>query len=117
MPETKRVSPLELFFDLVFVFAITQVTALMAADPTWGGLARGLLVLAAVWWAWAAYAWLSNEVDPDRPAVRTATFAAMVAMLIASLAAPEAFGDHALLFALAYLGIRLLHVALFAAGT
>ena len=115
--EPKRVSPLELFFDLVFVFAITQVTALMADDPTWGGLARGLLVLAAIWWAWAAYAWLTNEVDPDRPAVRVATFAAMVAMLIASLAAPEAFGDHPLLFALAYLGIRLLHIALFAAGT
>ena len=115
--EAKRVSPLELFFDLVFVFAITQVTALMAADSTWGGLARGLLALAAVWWAWAAYAWLTNEVDPDLPPVRVATFAAMIAMLIASLALPGAFGDHALLFALAYLAIRVLHVALFAAGT
>jgi low temperature requirement protein LtrA len=115
--ETKRVSPLELFFDLVFVFAITQVTALMAADPTLGGLARGLLVLAAVWWAWAAYAWLTNEVDPDLPGVRVATFAAMVAMLIASLALPEAFGDHALLFAVSYLAIRVLHIALFVAGT
>jgi low temperature requirement protein LtrA len=115
--ETKRVSPLELFFDLVFVFAITQVTALMAADPTWSGLARGLLVLTAVWWGWAAYAWLTNEVDPDLPAVRIATFAAMIAMLIASLALPEAFGDHALLFALAYLAIRVLHIALFVAGT
>jgi low temperature requirement protein LtrA len=115
--EAKRVSPLELFFDLVFVFAITQVTALMAADPTWGGLGRGLLVLAAVWWGWAAYAWLTNEVDPDLPGVRIATFAAMIAMLIASLALPEAFGDHALMFALAYLAIRVLHIALFAAGT
>jgi low temperature requirement protein LtrA len=115
--ETKRVSPLELFFDLVFVFAITQVTALMAADPTWSGLARGLLVLAAVWWGWAAYAWLTNEVDPDLPGVRIATFAAMIAMLIASLALPEAFGAHALLFALAYLAIRVLHIALFTAGT
>ena len=115
--ETKRVSPLELFFDLVFVFAITQVTALMAGDPTWGGLARGMLVLAAVWWAWAAYAWLTNEVDPDRADVRVATFAAMVAMLCASLALPEAFGEDPLLFALAYLAIRMLHVAVFAAGT
>ena len=115
--EAKRVSPLELFFDLVFVFAITQVTALMAADPTWGGLARGLLVLTAVWWGWAAYAWLTNEVDPDLPGVRIATFAAMIAMLIASLALPGAFGDHALLFALAYLAIRVLHIALFVAGT
>ena len=115
--EVKRVSPLELFFDLVFVFAITQVTALMAADATWGGLAQGMLALAAVWWAWAAYAWLTNEVDPDLPAVRVATFAAMIAMLIASLALPGAFGDHALLFALAYLALRVLHIALFAAGT
>jgi low temperature requirement protein LtrA len=115
--ETKRVSPLELFFDLVFVFAITQVTALMAHDPTWGGLLRGMLALTAVWWAWAAYAWLTNEVDPDDPAVRAATIAAMVAMLISSLALPEAFGDHALLFALAYLAIRVLHIWLFAAGT
>ena len=59
----QKVTPLELFFDLVFVFAITQVTALMAADPTWSGLVRGLLVLTAVWWGWAAYAWLTNEVD------------------------------------------------------
>ena len=115
--EAKTVSPLELFFDLVFVFAITQVTALMADDPTWGGLARGALALAAVWWAWAAYAWLTNEVDPDRPDVRVATFAAMVAMLCVSLALPEAFGEHALLFALAYFAIRFLHVAVFAAGT
>ena len=115
--EAKTVSPLELFFDLVFVFAITQVTALMAGDPTSGGLARGMLVLAAVWWAWAAYAWLTNEVDPDRADVRVATFTAMVAMLCASLALPEAFGEHPLLFALAYLAIRLLHVAVFAAGT
>ena len=62
----KRVEPLELFFDLVFVFALTQVTARMADDLSWGGLLRGLLVLAAIWWAWAAYAWLTNEVDGRR---------------------------------------------------
>jgi low temperature requirement protein LtrA len=115
--QAKRVSPLELFFDLVFVFAITQVTALMAGDPTWGGLGRGMLVLAAVWWAWAAYAWLTNEVDPDRPAVRVAMFAAATAMLIASLAAPGAFGAHAALFACAYLAVRVLHVAVFVQGS
>jgi low temperature requirement protein LtrA len=115
--ETKRVSPLELFFDLVFVFAITQVTALMAHDPTWGGLLRGMLALTAVWWAWAAYAWLTNEVDPEDGAVRAATIAAMVAMLLASLALPEAFGEHALLFALAYLALRVLHIGLFVVGT
>ena len=61
----KRVSPLELFFDLVFVFALTQVTALMADKPTWTGLGEGMLVLAALWWAWGAYSWLTNYIAAD----------------------------------------------------
>jgi low temperature requirement protein LtrA len=113
----KRVEPLELFFDLVFVFALTQVTARMAGDLSWGGLLRGLLVLAAIWWAWAAYAWLTNEVDARRREVRLAIFGAMVAMLLASLAIPRAFEGDALLFACAYLGVRVMHVALFAAAS
>ena len=117
MDSEKRVAPLELFFDLVFVFALTQVTARMADDLSWGGLLRGLLVLAAIWWAWAAYAWLTNEVDPRRGGVRIAIFGAMVAMLLASLAIPGAFEGDALLFACAYFGVRLMHVALFAAAT
>ena len=117
MDGEKRVEPLELFFDLVFVFALTQVTARMADDLSWGGMLRGLLVLAAIWWAWSAYAWLTNEVDGRRRGVRLAIFAAMIAMLIASLAIPGAFEDDALLFALAYLGVREIHILLFAAGT
>jgi low temperature requirement protein LtrA len=113
----KRVEPLELFFDLVFVFALTQVTARMADDLSWDGLLRGLLVLAAIWWAWAAYAWLTNEVDARRRSVRLTIFGAMIAMLLASLAIPGAFEGDALLFACAYLGVRMMHVALFAAGT
>jgi low temperature requirement protein LtrA len=113
----KRVEPLELFFDLVFVFALTQVTARMADDLSWGGMLRGLLVLAAIWWAWAAYAWLTNEVDARRRSVRLTIFGAMIAMLLASLAIPGAFEGDALLFACAYLGVRMMHVALFAAGT
>jgi low temperature requirement protein LtrA len=113
----KRVEPLELFFDLVFVFALTQVTARLADDLSWGGLLRGLLILGAIWWAWAAYAWLTNEVDGRRRGVRLAIFGAMVAMLLASLAIPAAFEGDALLFALAYLGVRIMHIALFAAGT
>jgi low temperature requirement protein LtrA len=113
----KRVEPLELYFDLVFVFALTQVTARLADDLSWGGLVRGLLVLSAIWWAWAAYAWLTNEVDTRRNAVRLAIFGAMIAMLLASLAIPGAFEGDALLFALAYLGVRLMHIALFAAGS
>jgi low temperature requirement protein LtrA len=57
-----EVTPLELFFDLVFVFAITQVTKLLTTEPTWGGLLRGTLVLAAVWWAWTTYAWLTSAI-------------------------------------------------------
>jgi low temperature requirement protein LtrA len=59
-----RVTPRELFFDLVFVFAFTQVAALLTDDPTFGGIGRGVLVLAALWWAWTAYAWLTNTLDP-----------------------------------------------------
>ena len=115
--EVKRASPLELFFDLVFVFALTQVTVLMADAGDWAGIGEGMLALTAIWWAWAAYAWLTNEVDPGESRVRIAVFAAMIAMLIAALALPEAFGDEALLFACAYLAVRVLYVALFAAGT
>jgi low temperature requirement protein LtrA len=76
-----------------------------------------MLALTAIWWAWAAYAWLTNEVDPREDSVRLAVFAAMIAMLIAALALPGAFGDEALLFACAYLAVRVLHIAVFAAGT
>src|SRR5687768_15381742 len=89
----------------------------MADDLSWAGLLRGLLVLAAIWWAWAAYAWLTNEVDPRRRGVRLVIFGAMVAMLLASRAIPGAFEDDALLFACAYLGVRVMHVALFAAAS
>jgi low temperature requirement protein LtrA len=110
----QRVTPLELFFDLVFVFAITQVTSLMAADPTWAGIGRGLLVLAAVWWAWTAYAWLTNSLEPEELSVRVAMFAAMAAMLVVALAVPEAFDDHGVLFGVAYLAVRLLQLVLYA---
>src|SRR5689334_15203899 len=104
--EEKRVAPLELFFDLVFVFAITQVTALMAHHPGWEGLGRGMLVLAALWWAWAAFAWLTNYVAAEEDRERLLMLAVMGAFLITALAAPAAFGDHALLFALAYAAAR-----------
>ena len=84
----ERVSPLELFFDLVFVLSFTQVTALMAVDPTWETLGEGILILAALWWAWAAYGWLTNAIDPDQNANRLAIFAAMGAMLVVSLSDP-----------------------------
>jgi low temperature requirement protein LtrA len=112
--QEERVKPLELFFDLVFVFALTQVTSLLSADPTWGGLLRGMLVLGALWWAWGAYAWLTNTLNPEEGMVRIAMFAVMGAMLIVALAVPEAFDDHGVLFGVAYLIVRAMHLALYA---
>lgn len=112
--DEERVTPLELFFDLVFVFALTQVTGLISAKPTWAGLAQGLVILGVLWWAWAAYAWLTNTVNPEEGIVRLAMFGAMAAMLIASLAVPGAFGDDALVFACAYAAVRAAQLALYA---
>jgi low temperature requirement protein LtrA len=107
-----QVTPLELFFDLTFVFAMTQVTILLADDPTWGGVFRGMLVLAALWWGWGVYAWLSSAMDVDEGGVRLLVLAAMGGMFGAALAVPGAFGDDALLFGVAYLLVRVLHLAL-----
>jgi len=113
MREGERVTPLELFFDLVFVLALTQCTALMAHDPSWPGLAQGLLVLGVLWWTWVGYSWLTSVVDPEEGAVRLAIFAAMAALLIVALCVPRAFGDLALAFAVAYGVVRAGHIALF----
>jgi low temperature requirement protein LtrA len=110
----KRVAPLELFFDLVFVFALTQVTALMAHHPTWEGLGQGMLVLIALWWCWGAYAWLTNYIAADEGVERLLIFTVMGALLIAALAVPEAFGDDALVFGLAYAAARWLHIFIWA---
>jgi low temperature requirement protein LtrA len=111
--EGEQVSPLELFFDLVFVLAITQCTQLMSEHPTWGGLARGLVVLGLLWWSWVGYAWLTSVVDPEEDAVRLVIFAAMAGLLLAALAVPDAFGDLGLAFALAYGVVRAAHIGLF----
>jgi low temperature requirement protein LtrA len=108
----QRVTPLELFFDLVLVYAITQVTELMSLDPTWRGVGRGLLVLAALWWAWTGYAWLTNALEPEEGQVRAGMFAAMAAMLVVALAVPGAFVADAVLFGVAYLLVRLLNLVL-----
>ncbi len=113
MREGEHVSPLELFFDLVFVLAITQCTQLMSDHPTWEGLTRGLLVLGLLWWSWVGYAWLTSVVDPEEDAVRLVIFAAMAALLVVALAVPEAIGDRALVFALAYGMVRAAHIGLF----
>jgi low temperature requirement protein LtrA len=110
----KRVAPLELFFDLVFVFAVTQVTALMSHNPTWEGLGQGMLALLALWWAWGAYAWLTNYIAAEEGVERLLMFAVMGAMLIAALAVPHAFGRDALLFGIAYAVARWLHIFIWA---
>jgi low temperature requirement protein LtrA len=111
-PYEQRVTPLELFFDLVFVFAITRVTALMAHDLSWTSIGQGLLVLAALWWGWGAYGWLTNHVSGDDDRARVVVIVAMAAMVLVALAVPGAFDEHALLFALAYLVMRVAHLAL-----
>jgi low temperature requirement protein LtrA len=109
-----RVTPLELFFDLAFVFAFTQVTSLLVDDPTWGGVLRGMLVIAALWWAWSGFAWLTSTLDVDEGGVRLAMLASMGAMLFVALAVPGAFGDDAVLFGVVYLLVRVLHLVLYA---
>jgi low temperature requirement protein LtrA len=105
--------PLELFFDLVFVLAITQCTSLMSDDPTWRGLGHGMLILALLWWSWVGYAWLTSVFDPEEGAVRIVLFGAMAAFLIAAICEPKAFDGLALEFAVAYGAVRAAHIALF----
>jgi low temperature requirement protein LtrA len=85
----ERVTPLELFFDLVFVLAITQVTGFLAANETGEGLLSGALLLAALLWAWGTDAWLTNTADPEEGAVRLAVFASAAARLVVALATPN----------------------------
>ena len=112
MEREHRITPLELFFDLVFVFAFTQVTTVFLHDRTWAGLGHGLLILAGLWWAWASYAWLTNTVDAGRDPVLVAVLVAMAAMFVGALAVPEAFGSHGVLFGVAFLIVAVMHLAL-----
>src|ERR687896_1766225 len=91
---------------------MTQVTSLLADDPTWSGVLRGMLLLAALWWAWSVYAWLTSAIDVDEGGVRLVMLASTGAMFGVALAVPGAFGDDAVLFGVAYLVVRLLHLVL-----
>jgi low temperature requirement protein LtrA len=118
MPDSEaRVSTLELFFDLVFVFAITQITGVVSHDPTAVGLVRGALVFGVLWWAWGAYAWLTNAVDTGATKPRLVLLAAMAATLVTALATPTAWGDGGVAFALGYLVVMVLHATLFAVAS
>ena len=114
MTEERRTSPVELLWDLVFVFAVTQVTALIRHDLTWKGAGRGLLVLALMWWAWSAFVWAANAADPNDTSLRAALLAAMVLIFITGLAVPHAFTTNATLFAATYAGVRFIHLGLYA---
>jgi low temperature requirement protein LtrA len=104
--DAQRATSLELFFDLVFVFAITQVSHLLLDDLSWRGAGRALVALLVVWWAWNYTAWVTNELDPDAGAVRLLLLAVMLLCLVLAVAIPGAFGDHALLFAGSYVAIQ-----------
>jgi low temperature requirement protein LtrA len=101
-----RVTPLELFFDLVFVFAITQLSHRLLEHLTFAGALETLFLLFAVWWAWIYTTWIANWFDPEKPPVRLMLIAVMLASLVMSVAIPEAFGKRGLMFALAYVAIQ-----------
>src|SRR5437660_1680697 len=112
--EERRTSPLELFWDLVFVFAVTQVTALLYNHLTWAGFGHAMLVLALVWWAWSAFVWAANAQATTARSMRLCLLLATLFIMISGLAVPEAFGSNGTLFAVSYTVVRLLHLALYA---
>ena len=112
-PTDIRVSSVELFFDLVFVFAITQLTTLLAQDPTIIGLVRIVLIFGNIWWMYGRYAWLTNAVPPREPALRLLILVGMAGFLIVALAIPHAFGDSGVVFGLGYLVVTVVHTGMF----
>jgi low temperature requirement protein LtrA len=112
-PKDIRVSSVELFFDLVFVFAITQLTTLLAQDPTIIGLVRIVLIFGNIWWMYGGYAWLTNAVSPREPALRLLILVGMAGFLIVALAIPHAFGDSGVVFGLGYLVVTVVHTGMF----
>ena len=91
--EQASVSTLELFFDLVFVFALTQVTAFMAEDISARSVIQGVLIVVLLWWAWTGYAWLANVVSAEETPIKVVMLAAMAAMFLLALCIPEAYED------------------------
>jgi low temperature requirement protein LtrA len=114
LEQERRTSPVELLWDLVFVFAITQVTTLLWRELTWKGFGRAMLVLALVWWAWSAFVWAANAQVADSPTLRAALLVSSIAIFIAGLSIPHAFGSEATLFAVSYAVVRFLHLGLYA---
>ena len=111
--EERRTSPVELFWDLVFVFAVTQVTTLLSREQSWAGFGRAMLVLALMWWAWSAFVWVVNANPVDSPVVRPTLLVATMFIFVAGLSVPHAFGSEGTLFACTYAVVRLLHLGLY----
>lgn len=109
----RRTAPVELLWDLVFVFAITQVTTLLWRDLTWAGFGRAMLVLALVWWAWSAFVWAANAQAGDSVTLRRCLLISSVSIFVSGLSVPHAFGGEGTLFALTYAIVRFLHLALY----
>ncbi|MGI8428725.1 MAG: low temperature requirement protein A [Solirubrobacteraceae bacterium] len=108
-----KVSTLELFFDLVFVFTITQLTRVLARDPDGPGLLRATVLLVVIWWMYGGYAWLTNVVAPDRIAQQLLLLGGMAGFFVISLAVPSAFGAGGVAFGVGYLIVVLVHAGLF----
>ena len=106
----RTVTSLELFFDLVFVFALTEVTTLLAQEISAANYVRGISVLIAVWWAWAGFSWLTNARNAETEWRRLAIVCTMAAMLIVAIAIPQAYGDDAMVFAIAYGVVTVLYM-------
>jgi len=113
------VTPLELFFDLVFVFGLVQITTFMAADLSWRGLLHGVLIIGLFWWSWVCYAWVGNVARADEGLIRLTMFGAMATMFVLALSIPEAFDDvpgglpGPMVVALCYFLFRALHIVVF----
>jgi low temperature requirement protein LtrA len=108
-----RVSNLELFFDLVFVFTITQLTSVLESRATLRGLLQVTLMLGAIWWMYGGYAWLTNTVAADRLSRRLLLLGGMASYLVLALAIPHAFSGSGTAFGIAYLAVVLVHAVLF----
>ena len=104
--DEQRATTLELFYDLVFVFAITQVSHLLLDHLTLEGAGQAALALLVVWWAWNYTTWVTNELDPESISVRVLLIAMMLGSLLLAVAIPKAFGEHGLLFAGSYVAIQ-----------
>ena len=112
-----RVSSLELFFDLVFVFTITQLTSLLLRDPSLGGLLQMVLLFGNVWWMYGGYAWLTNAVPPRGLVVRLLLLVGMGGFLLIALSIPTAFGIGGVAFGIGYVVVTLVHTGLFWRGS